>query len=113
MRLVVSRRPHDVEANDITSSSIDSRTAEQNLPKGVDIRKGQLHAKSRHAVRWAGARRPRVAAADAAGAAVEAEDAAEARTAAVDVSDGEAAQVRRPPAAVGSMVPMTVVTTSR
>ena len=42
-------------------------------------------------MRWAGARRPGVAAADAADAAAEAEDAAEARTAAVDVSDGEAA----------------------
>ena len=37
MRLVVSRRPHDVEANDITSSSIDSRTAEQNLPNRKEL----------------------------------------------------------------------------
>ena len=56
---------------------------------------GQLllpKSEARHAATWVDARRPRVAAADAAAAAAAgAEDAAEARTAAGDVSDGAAA----------------------
>ena len=57
-----------------------SKTGQLLLPK----------SEARHAATWVDARRPRVAAADAA-AAAGAEDAAEARTAAGDVSDGAAA----------------------
>ena len=59
-----------------------SKTGQLLLPK----------SEARHAATWVDARRPRVAAADAAAAAAAgAEDAAEARTAAGDVSDGAAA----------------------
>ena len=70
-------------------------------------------SEARHAAIWVDARRPRVAAADAA-AAAGAEDAAEARTAAGDVSDGaEAAAaaaadgVRHRIAEMASTVPRT------
>ena len=67
-------------------------------------------SEARHAATWVDARRPRVAAADAA-AAAGAEDAAEARTAAGDVSDGAVAAaadgVRHRIAEMDSTVPRT------
>jgi hypothetical protein len=77
-----------------------SKTGQLLLPK----------SEARHAATWVDARRPRVAAADAA-AAAGAEDAAEARTAAGDVSDGAVAAaadgVRHRIAEMDSTVPRT------
>ena len=72
-------------------------------------------SEARHAATWVDARRPRVAAADAA-AAAGAEDAAEARTAAGDVSDGAVAAaaaadgVHHRTAEMASTVPRTRAT---
>jgi hypothetical protein len=108
-RLFVAMAPSQVNARVPSVVAFVSRSASP-----IKFRKRpapKSKSEARHAATWVDARRPRVAAADAA-AAAGAEDAAEARTAAGDVSDGAVAAaaadgVRHRIAEMDSTVPRT------
>ena len=106
VRLVASRHPH-ARQNDIKSSrQQNSRTESANRRRYRKLTAPPSpRPKARHAVRWAGARRPRVAAADAADAAAEGRGRGRsAHGSGGRFGWGGGGAGRRPPAAVGSTV---------